>query len=317
MFLGPAKALSIVAENWRIVLTMVFGSLIAGGTSEGGGAIAFPVFTKVLNVRPYDAKVFSLMIQSVGMTAASLSIIAMKIRVEWRVILWASFGGLFGLVISSVWFAHAVPPALTRVVFTVMMSSFAFTLFILNRETTIRYLQVPIFSHVERCFFFAAGFFGGVLSGLVGSGIDILVFSMMVLLFKMSEKIATPTSVILMAINAVVGALLHALILGGMTEQVHDYWLAAIPVVVVGAPLGAMLCARLSREAIVRILLCLITIELITSLLILPMSRALLVSGLIALIIFTAFFYWMYRTGMYDQSNFDKVRSSPPMGEKA
>jgi uncharacterized membrane protein YfcA len=44
---------------------------------------------------------------------------------------------------------------------------------------------------------------GGLMSGLVG--IDIVTFSVMVLLFRISEKIATPTSVILMALNAVIG----------------------------------------------------------------------------------------------------------------
>jgi hypothetical protein len=55
------------------VVRLSFGSMIAGGTSLGGGAVAFPVFTKVLHITPYDAKVFSLAIQSVGMSAASLT----------------------------------------------------------------------------------------------------------------------------------------------------------------------------------------------------------------------------------------------------
>ncbi|MCK5889994.1 MAG: sulfite exporter TauE/SafE family protein, partial [Methylococcales bacterium] len=63
-----------IAQNWPITLTMVFGSFIAGATSEGGGAIAFPVFTKVLAMPPFDAKVFSLAIQSIGMMAATVTI---------------------------------------------------------------------------------------------------------------------------------------------------------------------------------------------------------------------------------------------------
>lgn len=55
------------------------------------------------------------------------------------------------------------------------------------------------------------------MSGLVGNGIDIITFSVMVLLFRLSEKIATPTSVILMAINALVGFALHALVIGNFT----------------------------------------------------------------------------------------------------
>lgn len=61
---------------------MLFGSMVAGGTSMGGGAVAFPVLTKLLEVPPHEAKVFALAIQSVGMTAATLTIIAMQIKMD-------------------------------------------------------------------------------------------------------------------------------------------------------------------------------------------------------------------------------------------
>ncbi|MFM8770959.1 MAG: sulfite exporter TauE/SafE family protein, partial [Candidatus Kapaibacterium sp.] len=35
---------------WPAALTMVFGSFIAGASAEGGGAIAFPVFTLLLKI---------------------------------------------------------------------------------------------------------------------------------------------------------------------------------------------------------------------------------------------------------------------------
>jgi uncharacterized membrane protein YfcA len=99
--LGFMNAFSHVAANLEIFFTMIFGSLIAGATSEGGGAIAFPVFTKILDISPHDAKVFALAIQSVGMTAASLFIIINRVAVEWRVIFWAGFGGIFGIIIGT------------------------------------------------------------------------------------------------------------------------------------------------------------------------------------------------------------------------
>ena len=55
----------LLAELWEIPLVMSLGSFIAGFSAEGGGAVAFPIFTKVLNIDPSDAKQFSLLIQSV------------------------------------------------------------------------------------------------------------------------------------------------------------------------------------------------------------------------------------------------------------
>ena len=51
-----------------------------GMTSEGGGAIAFPVMTLAFNISPSVARDFSLMIQSCGMTAAAFTIFFMKVR---------------------------------------------------------------------------------------------------------------------------------------------------------------------------------------------------------------------------------------------
>ena len=49
------------------------------------------------------------------------------------------------------------------------------------------------------------GFFGGIFTGISGSGVDICSFSMLCLLFRVSEKVATPTSIVLMAINTSLG----------------------------------------------------------------------------------------------------------------
>ncbi len=49
-----------------MTITMIFGSMVAGATSEGGGAVAFPVMTLALQIKPAVARDFSLMTQSCG-----------------------------------------------------------------------------------------------------------------------------------------------------------------------------------------------------------------------------------------------------------
>jgi hypothetical protein len=63
-----------------MTLTMVAGSFVAGVSSEGGGAVAYPVMTLVFEIEPAVARNFSLAIQSVGMTAAALYIAAPSYR---------------------------------------------------------------------------------------------------------------------------------------------------------------------------------------------------------------------------------------------
>lgn len=194
--IGPSRALSNLIANWEAAVTMIFGSMVAGGTSMGGGAVAFPVFTKLLHVPLNEAKVFSLAIQSVGMSAASLTIVAMKTKVEWRFIRWASLGGVLGIIWGSFFLAPVLSPEVIKMSFTMIVTSFGVVLLALNRTQRRRNLVITFWGNQERVIATAVGMLGGVISGLLGSGIDIFCFSVMVLLFGLCEKVSTPTSVI-------------------------------------------------------------------------------------------------------------------------
>ena len=296
IILEPNRAISNLIKHWEFAFTMMFGSMVAGATSMGGGAVAFPALTKWLHVLPHDAKLFSLAIQSIGMTAASFTIVVMRIPVEWKLIRWVSLGGVLGIFIGTVFLAPLLPPEVIKISFTMMISSFALVLLILNQNKTGRNLTISCWRKRERILCLVVGLFGGMISGLVGSGMDIFAYSVMVLLFGLCEKVSTPTSVILMAVNAIIGFLIHNFIIGDFVAPVSNYWLAAIPVVVVGAPTGAILCSLMGRKLIVQILLILIGIELITSLVLIPLTPLVLSSGLSTLILFTLFYYLMYRT---------------------
>ena len=117
-------------KNWIASLTMVFGSFIAGATSEGGGAIAFPVFTLVLDIPPAVARNFSFAIQSVGMTSASLLIIGMKIPIERKTILYSSIGGLIGLLVGTFFLVDKIPGKSLKLFFVSLWVGFGVALYI-------------------------------------------------------------------------------------------------------------------------------------------------------------------------------------------
>ena len=307
-YLAGPNPFTYIQEYWEISVTMIFGSLIAGATSEGGGAVAFPVFTKLLHINPVDAKVFSFAIQSIGMTSASLVIIYLGIKVEWRVIFWASLGGTLSTILSSIWLAPLLPPPVLKMSFTAMITSFAITLFVLNRrEERLCHDHLPRVGISEQIILISAGFLGGIMSGLVGTGIDVITFSFIVLLFRLSEKVGTPTSVILMSINTLISFALHGLVLAKFTPQVQAYWFAAMPIVVIGAPVGAMICNRLNRIIIARILILLIAFELVTSLWLIPLTSLVVTTSLAIFILFSGLYYWMYRIQIYEPIHLDNT----------
>ena len=298
---GPIQALTCLGHNWEIAVTMSFGSIVAGGTSMGGGAVAFPVLTKLLQIPAHDTMIFSLAIQSVGMGAATLTIISMGLRVEWRVIRWASIGSLLGIFWGTIFLAPILPSDVTKMSFTMMVSSFGVVLLIFQKQFQQGYQAMPQWSNQERSILLGVGFLGGIMSGLVGTGVDIFTFSVMVLLFRICETVSTPTSVILMAINAQIGFALHYFIINDFIDPVREYWLAAVPVVVVGAPVGAVLCSVLKPKTIMKILLGLICTEFVSSLVLIQLSPKLLYWCLWSAVLFSCLYYWMYRTKTYVQ----------------
>ncbi len=259
----------ITTNSWKLFyhyfymsITMVFGSFIAGGSSEGGGAIAFPVMTLVFKIHPAEARNFSLAIQSIGMIAATLWIIARKVPIEKTYLKLASIGATAGIIIGSYFIAPYTPPAYAKMLFVSFWLSFGITLFIVTyyRKRNVRDL-LPDLNKSQKFELVIIGLIGGILSAILGSGIDICTFAFVTMKYKLSEKVATPTSVVLMASNALVGFLLHQFIIGDIAPVVYNYWLVCIPVCLLGAPLGAFVVSKAKRLHIINFLCIIILVQ--------------------------------------------------------
>ena len=270
-FMTVSQQWVLFQDYWQATLTMVLGSFVAGITAEGGGAVAFPVFTKVLHIAATDARTFSLMIQSFGMGMASIFIVTRGIRVLPRVILYVSLGGILGHLLGLFWFP--LPAPYPKILFTFVTTAFGVAL-IISRwglQWTPR-MDLSDWNHKHRLIFLFLGVLGGVFAANVGSGIDVVTFMVLTLMFGINEKISTPTTVIIMGLNSIVGFIFHGAVAQDISPDIWRYWLVAVPVVVVGAPFGAFVGSKISRDAVIVFLLTLISIELITTLLLVPFT---------------------------------------------
>lgn len=276
-------------SRYLLTITMIFGSTIAGMTSEGGGAVAFPVMTLALNIAPGVARDFSLMIQSCGMAAASFTIIWMKIKLETHSLLFCSLGAVGGMVFGL----EVVDSALTshekKLGFVCIWFSFAFALFLLNREHKRKtFDEIQKFGVWQAMLLIVMGFLGGIFSAVAGSGVDICSFSVLTLLFRVSEKVATPTSIVLMAINASVGFYWREMMTDtGVEVDAWGYLIVCVPVVVVFAPLGSLIASHFHRQVLAALVYILDALALITAFIVIPldlhlgiMSGSFLVGGL-------------------------------------
>ena len=237
---------SLFQSHGLMSLTMAAGSFIAGATSEGGGAVAFPVMTLVFGIEPSVARDFGLMIQSVGMTAAAASILVTRIPIVTRALLPVSVGGALGVIVGLEFIAPIVPPPVAKMLFSSTWLAFATALWLMNRhaDRTVRDDVAPDQRQTAHLLLFGCGLLGGVITSITSSGVDIVTFSVLVLMFRVSEHVATPTSVVLMAINTMVASLFKTTLGSGMAAEAWSYWWVCVPIVVVGAPLGGSSATR-------------------------------------------------------------------------
>lgn len=281
-------------ETWPISLTMVFGSFIAGATAEGGGAVAFPVFTKLFGIEPNDAKIFAFMIQSFGMTMAGLVIYLRGVKVLWNVIVTALLAGIGGLIIGELFISF--PDPYPKLIFSMAAGVFGAFL-VINRwwinDQPVEKLDmghykvgIPIL---------VTGFIGGLISSVVGVGLDMMIFIVLTLLFGINEKVSTPTTVILMGLLSLAGFAWHFQIAGSITPEVWMYWMSCIPVVIFGAPLGAWFCDKIKRDHLIYLLLFLISIELVTTIWIIPVDRTQALILFLSCLVSVFLFYLLIR----------------------
>ena len=302
--------------RYLMTITMIFGSMIAGATSEGGASVAFPVLTLIFQIQPTIARDFSFMIQSVGMTAASFSILSSRIRIEYHALKWVSIGGIFGLIIGLEGITPYLPARFSKMLFVTIWGSFAFSLFLQNQHynrTVLQEIPIAQWNHgwhwwqgkinMNAVVLFLAGVFGGIFSAIAGSGIDICSFAVLTLLFRIDEKIATPTSVLLMAFNTCVGFLYRQVVQGGVSAEAWPLFVVCVPVVVLGAPLGSVLGSWVHRLTLARMIYFTDLVQLVGALVIvkpwLGEDAGWLMSVTVAVcLVSCSMFYWMSRGGL-------------------
>ena len=265
-YMAYSRQWDLFLTNWFMSVTMVFGSFVAGSTPQGGGAIAFPAMTLIFDIPPSVARNFSLAIQSFGMTSAAYLIWKTGIAVDKTYVRFASLGGVGGFVLGAYWVDPLVQPAYAKMLFVSFWLSFGCILYYENHvKNRMVFPRLPELNGRDRALLVLAGGLGGILSSILGSGIDILTFSYVTMRYRLSEKVAIPSSVVVMAGNTVVGFLLHRFWIRDFGVSEFNFWLVCIPVVIIGAPFGAYFINQRTRRFVLGFLYFLIVAQFVAA----------------------------------------------------
>jgi len=273
VFFGRAFIGAWVYPDWLIAPIMAFGSFVAGSTFLGGGAVAFPALTKILSVDPITAKSFSLAIQAVGMSAASLYIISRVRNLPFSFMALYLVGAGIGFFVAFAFIEASIPAVDLRIAFTLFLLCFL-VVYLFTRHSH----NVSTEAHLEKTYrdifvTLFGGVLGGLIAGLLGSGADLVGFCLLALYFRIEIIRATQISVILMAISSIIGLVLKVLFFGGVGQQVFNLWVVAAPVVLFGAPLGAAMCRRIPPNLLLGFICLIVMAEVITTILLVPVDN--------------------------------------------
>lgn len=237
-----------VKEHWPIALAMAFGSYAAGSTPMGGGTIGFPILVLLFDQPAQLGRDFSFAVQSIGMTSASILILARRQPLAWAMLQGALLGAVVGTPLGILFVAPKVPALWIKVVFAVVWGSFG----ILHVRRIGEIAGHEGMTDFDERWDFRVGLAIGLLAGcsvaaVTGVGIDMVLYTVLVLLCRADLKIAIPTSVVIMAFTSLIGIATKAL--GpGVQPGVFANWMAAAPVVALGAPLGAFVVDFIGRK---------------------------------------------------------------------
>jgi len=248
LLLQAEGAWQTAKDHWPIAFAMAIGSYAAGSTPMGGGTVGFPVLVLLFEMPATLGRDFSFAVQSIGMVSASIFILARRQPLAGSMLKGALVGTLFGTPLGLVYLAPLVPELWIKLTFAVLWGSFGVLhLYRINEISS----NVGMTEFDER-WDLKVGFSIGLTASLLvvsvtGVGIDMALYVALVLLCRTDLKIAIPTSVIVMAFTSVYAVIIKSLT-GSWQQGVYENWLAAAPVVALGAPLGVFVVQLISRK---------------------------------------------------------------------
>jgi len=292
--------------HWPIALAMTLGSYVAGSTPMGGGTVGFPVLVLLFDMPGALGRNFGLAIQSIGMVSASIYIISLRKSVAWGLLRPALAGSLIGTPLGAAFVAPFVPDIWIKLTFAIVWASFGIMHILKMRELVGAQGQSRKWDDQRISIGLIIGFLGGIVASVTGVGIDMIVYATLVLLYRTDLKIAIPTSVILMAFTSVVGIFINMALssldpeLYKIDPEVYANWLAAAPVVALGAPLGAFIVSLISRTPTLILVSLLCIVQFFWTIIEEGVSGFALLAACIAVLICVGIFQFLYRLGKPD-----------------
>ncbi len=238
----------VAAGHWPMALAMAVGSYAAGSTPMGGGTVGFPILVLLFDEPAELGRDFSFAVQAIGMTSAAIYVLARRQPLAWAMLQGSLIGATIGVPLGIFLVAPFVPSLWIKLIFAVVWGSFGILHLWRIGEISSHEGMTDFDEKWDTRLGIVIGFLAGTcFVSVSGVGIDMVLYTVLVLVCRADLKIAIPTSVIIMAYASVIG-ILTKIFFTGVQPGVFENWLAAAPIVALGAPLGVFAVALLGRK---------------------------------------------------------------------
>lgn len=266
------------SPRWSISLLAMFSSVLSAATALSGLVLIFPILTLTLGLETEMARDYCFLLQATSMTVASVVLISEGAKIDWRAVAYCVVGSIVGFSLGS--FIPIVAADQSHYMWYFTCTCFAFALTHLSfsycRDSRVFHgipgwnqevlSRLPVWDGAltSRCavvlsvesnwkggLLFGAGLVGGVIASIVGPGVDVCLFGVLVLLFRVSERIVKSTAIVVMSGISMYGALYTPLLIRDVDSEAYNLWLVSLPGVIVLASIGAYSGLRLHRRAII------------------------------------------------------------------
>ncbi len=292
-----------VKAHWPIALSMALGSYVAGSTPMGGGTVGFPVLVLLFDLPGSLGRNFGLAVQSIGMVSASVFILCARRPIQWKMLRPAMIGSLIGTPLGAAFIAPFIPDLWVKLTFAIVWASFGIMHLVKIRELVAQHGLVDTGTVRDAQVGLVIGLVGGVVASITGVGIDMIIYAMLMLLYRADLKVAIPTSVILMAFTSLVGVASNVVLsrinpsLYAIDPEVFSNWLAAAPIVALGAPFGALIVNLISRTPTLIVVSILCIIQFVWTLIHENVQGVVLVAAIVSVLLMNLAFHLLYLKG--------------------
>ena len=203
------KPLELLSTNWPLIFLGVIGAIIGNMTAIGGGIVFIPVLMFVYKLDPVSSLKLAFVTQAVGMTSGATGWLQRK-EVPLQLLKWTIPSLLIGTFIAT-FVIHPSPLIVKSLFGPVSLIVGLLTLITLGRKGNLDSLPQKAFLPV-----FLISILGGIITGWVAIGEGEIIAAFCMLVYGLNAGKSIGLGVVLLAVNSIVLALIHALYFGGV-----------------------------------------------------------------------------------------------------